>query len=336
MIFGASVLLPLHADPDNQPPPLTALRLLTVWTMDWWVLIGLLVSLGLYLWGVRRLHKRGDKWPVGRTIAWCVGGMGTIAIATFSSLGAYDTVLFSVHMVQHMLLNMIAPVFMALGAPFTLLLRNTSGKAHRNLVVFLHSWFAKLVFFPPLATGLMVFTPFVLYLTPLYEITLENDFAHAVLHIYMLAIGCMFFWPLLGIDPMPNRFPYPLRILLFFITMPFHAFLGVTIMGSTSLIAEDWYLAFNRFWPPSPMEDQSIAGGIMWATGDFVMFVIMTVFFVQWLRDSQAEARREDRRLDRIEAREAAAAAAAEAQRGSSRPPGHPESEEGTEPSPNG
>jgi putative copper resistance protein D len=118
--------------------------------------------------------------------------------------------------------------------------------------------------------------------------------------------------------------------------MPFHAFLGVTIMGSTSLIAEDWYLAFNRFWPPSPMEDQSIAGGIMWATGDFVMFVIMTVFFVQWLRDSQAEARREDRRLDRIEAREAAAAAAAEAQRGSSRPPGHPESEEGTEPSPNG
>lgn len=300
--------LPMHADPGNQPPPLTPVRLLTVWTFDWWVALGLVISVALYLWGVRRLHARGDAWPIGRTLAWCVGGMGSIAIAIFSALGAYDTVLFSVHMVQHMILSMIAPVLMALGAPVTLLLRNTHGRPHRIVVWFMHSWIAKVLFFPPLTTGLMVFTPIILYLTGLYDFTLRNDTAHALLHAHFLIVGCLFFWPLLGVDPMPNRLPYPMRILLFFITMPFHAFLGVTIMGSRTLIAEDWYLSFARSWPPNPLEDQTIAGGIMWATGDFVMLVIMTVFFVQWWRESQAEARREDRRLDRLDAIDAARA----------------------------
>ncbi len=307
-MFLRLMALPLHADPDNQPPPLTPIRLLTEWTFYWWVALALGLSVGLYLWGVWRLTRRGDAWPIGRTLSWCLGGMGTVAIAAFSSIGAYDTVLFSVHMVQHMILSMISPVFMALGAPMTLLLRNVGPRMRKRLVGLLHSWLAKILFFPPLTTLLMIANPIVLYLSPLYEFTLFNDVAHEWLHIHFLVTGCLFFWPLLGTDPMPHRLHYPLRIMLFFITMPFHAFLGVTIMGSTTLIAEDWYLAFGRSWPPSPLEDQYLAGGIMWATGDFVMLVIMSVFFVQWWQDSQREARREDRRLDREEASAARAA----------------------------
>jgi putative copper resistance protein D len=293
--------LPLHADPGNQPPPLTPATMFGEWKLDLLFLVPALAGLGLYLWGVGRLRARGDRWPLSRTLAWCVGGIGTAAVAGMSGLGAYDTVLFSVHMVQHMVLMMITPVFLAVGAPVTLLLRNLGGPGRRRVMAVLHSWPARLLFHPVLATALMIATPYVLYLTQLYPFTLDNDLAHDLLHVYMVTVGCMFFWPLVGNDPMPKRPAYPLRMLLFLITMPFTSFLGVTIMGSSRLIAEEWYLSFRRAWPPSPADDQYIAGAIMWATGDLTMVVVMGVLFVEWLRDSRREAERIDRQLDREE-----------------------------------
>ena len=304
-------LLPLHADPGNQPPPLTPDRLLSAWTFDPWVVVALVLMVGLYLWGVRRLAARGDTWPVGRTLAWCVGGAGTIAIALLSALGTYDTVLFSVHMVQHILLSMIAPVLMAVGAPITLLLRNLGALGRKRVVGILHSWPIRVLTWPPLGAALMIANPYLLYMTGLYPLSLENEWVHNWVHVHFVLTGCVYFWPLLGLDPMPTRLPHYLRMLLIFITVPFHAFLGVIIMGSPELIAEDWYLAFNRAWPPSPVEDQNIAGGIMWAAGDLISLVILSVFFVQWYQHSQREAARIDRQLDREERLAARAGAAA-------------------------
>lgn len=295
------LLVPLHATPGDQPSPLTPERMLTAWTWNWWVGIAAILLLGLYLWGVVRLHRRGDGWHLGRTVAWCVGGVGTLVVATMSALGTYDTVLFSVHMIQHMVLTMVTPVFLALGAPVTLILRNCGPKAHATVLAVLHSRIAKVLLWPPLPTGLMCAVPFALYLTGWYEFTLRNSLAHDLLHMFFLTMGCMFFWPLLGYDPMPNRLPYPVRMLLFLITMPFHSFLGTMIMGSPSLIAEDWYTSFLRAWPPSPQEDQYIAGAILWAAGDFIMIIVVTSLFVQWRAASEREARRVDRRLDRQE-----------------------------------
>lgn len=299
MQISAWTALPLHADPANQPPPLTWLNLLTEWKWDPLFAVPATLGLVLYLGGVWRIRSRGDRWPAVRTWSWCVGGIGTATVAGMSALGAYDTVLFSVHMVQHMILTMITPVFLAVGAPVTLLLRNLPGVGRKRVMRVLHSGPARILFHPALATALLITTPFALYLSNLYRYTLDVDWAHDLLHMYMVTVGCLFFFPLLGNDPMPNRLPYPVRILLLFLTMPAQAFLGTTIMGSSRLIAEDWYLSFGRAWPPSPIDDQYIAGAIMWATGDLTMGVIMAVLLAQWYADSKREAVREDRRLDR-------------------------------------
>lgn len=307
-MFGA-MLIPLHAKPDDDIIPLVGARFFTAWEFPWFPLLALLVTAGLYLWGVRTLRVRGDKWPVYRTLSFVVVGLGAISVALFSFLGTYDTVLFWVHMVQHMLLNMVAPVFLVFGAPVTLALRALPKRPRGILLAVLHSRFAKVLLFPPLTMLLMVGYPFALYMSGWYEATLRNDFLHDSLHLFLVVIGCLFFFPLLAVDPVPIKMPYPIRLLLFFLTMPFHAFLGVTIMGSSLLIAEDWYLAFERGWGVTPLADQTWAGALMWATGDLTAIFAMGTIFYQWVKDSQREARRVDRALDREEAQRARQAA---------------------------
>jgi cytochrome c oxidase assembly factor CtaG len=304
------VLVPLHATPTDQPPPLTPTRLLTEWTWVWSMAVGIAIAAGLYIAGLVVLHRRGDRWAVPRSFSFLLGGLGSIAIATMSALGTYDTVLFSVHIVQHMILMMVAPLFLALGAPVTLALRTLRPRPRTMLLAVLHSKVARVFTFAPLTLALFIATPFVLYYSPFYEISLRSGFWHAFLHLHFLIIGCLLMWPLMGIDPVPGRISYPLRLLMLFLMLPFHAFLGISIMSSTTLIAESWYLAFNRTWPPSPLDDQYLAGGILWASGDALALLMLIALFVQWYAHSQREARREDRRLDRLESQQQRAAEA--------------------------
>lgn len=305
-------VLPLHATPSDDILPLEGWRFLTAWTFPIWAVIPIVATAALYLWGVRILHRRGDKWPISRTLLFVVLGCGTLFVAICSFLGAYDTVLFWTHMVQHMLLNMIAPVFLVAGAPVTLALRALPKKPRKVLLAIIHSKPAKAILFPPLTTALMLGTPFALYTTGWYELTLRDALAHDVLHIWMVVVGSLFFFSMLAVDPVPVKMAYPVRILLFLLTMPGHAFMGVMIMGAGTLVAEEWYLAFERAWGPSPMQDQTWAGALLWATGDLTMFAAMIVLFVQWIKDSKKEARRVDRALDRAEAIAAKKAAMAE------------------------
>jgi cytochrome c oxidase assembly factor CtaG len=297
-----AVLLPLHATPGDQPPPLTPVRLLTVWSGDWWLALGIVVIAALYLLGLVRLRRRGDHWPVRRSVAFLGGGLGSAVLATMSGIGAYDTVLFSVHVVQHMILTMVTPLFLALGAPVTLALRTMSRRPRAVLLSLLHSRLARVLTFAPLALALFIVTPFVLYYSPLYEVTLRSAFWHALLHLHFMIIGGLLMWPLVGVDPVPGRLAYPFRMLVMFLMLPFHAILGISIMSANQLIAEDWYLSFERAWPPSPLDDQYLGGGIMWGSGDITAVLMLVALFLQWFAASQREARREDRRLDRLEA----------------------------------
>jgi putative copper resistance protein D len=294
-------VLPTHAGPGDQIAPFTPLRLLTAWTFEPVLLSVILVVGGLYLYGVHRLHQRGDHWSKGRTFAFCGLGLGSAVIATQSALGTYDTVLLSVHMAQHMILSMLTPLACAIGAPVTLALRTLPAKPRRWLLAVLHSRLAKVLCFPLVGFTLFVLSPWVLYFSGWYEATLRSAALHDLLHLHFILVGALFFWPLLGLDPVPGRVIYPFRLMLVFLTLPFHAFLGITIMSSTTLIAEDWYTSFGRSWPPSPLHDQYIAGGLLWGSGDIVGLLFFGVLFVQWVKQSQREARREDRRLDRLE-----------------------------------
>lgn len=296
---------------SENPPPFTPGALVTQAEFDSWVAIALVAAAGLYLYGVQRLRARGDRWPASRTVLFIGPGLGSIAVATLSGLHAYDTVVLSVHMVQHMVLAMIAPIFLALGAPVTLALRTLPKRPRRGLLALLHSRVARVLTFPIVAYGFFVATPFVVYFGGLYRVMLSNPFVHELVHVHFIATGCLFFWPLLGLDPLPGRWPYPGRALLMLLSTPFHAVLGLTVMQSQTLLGGDWYPSLGLSWV-NPVDDQKVAGGILWAGGELVSVTMLAVLVVQWMRYAEREAARIDRALDRAEA-EAAGAATAEA-----------------------
>ncbi len=278
--------------------------------------VGLVLVAGLYLYAVSRLRARGDAWPVGRTVAFVGLGLGTVAVALLSGLAAYDTTLFGVHMVQHMMLAMVAPVFLALGAPVTLALRTLGPRPRAALLGLLHSRFAKVVSFPAVPWVLFVGSPFALYFSGWYAATLDSPLLHDLLHVHFLVAGCLFFWPIIGVDPVPGRVSHPFRILMLFASMPFHAFLGIAIMsvgedGKGLLAAEHYLPLLGR---ADAVFQQQVGGGLIWSSGDLVGLLFIFVAAAQWMKASEREAVREDRRLDRLDAveasREAAQAAA--------------------------
>ena len=285
-------------------PEFTPSALLTQTSVELLPLVLVLVPALAYLYGVRRLSARGDAWPIGRTLSFLVGGLGTIAVATISGLAAYDTSLFAAHMVQHMLLSMVATVFLALGAPITLALRTLPKRPRAVVLSVLHSRVAKVVSFPLFPWVLFVASPFALYFSGWYEATLDSALLHELLHLHFLAVGSLFFWPLLGIDPVPGRGAHPFRVLLIGTTLPFHAFLGVSIMSvqpdGRGLIAPDHYLALHTL--AESVDQQELGGALLWASGDIIGLLFLIVIVTQWMRASEREAQREDRRLDRLDA----------------------------------
>jgi putative copper resistance protein D len=283
----------------------------TFWTQWSMPLVPTVVTVwagGLYVLGLLALRRRGDRWPVGRTLAFGIG-LGFFHLATSSGLAAYDTTLLSIHMVQHLVLSMLVPLALALGAPVTLALRTLPVRPRRWLLAVLHSRVAKVLSFPLLAFGLYVVSPWALYFSGWYRASLESVWVHEAMHVHLVAVGALFFWPLVGVDPLPGRVGYPFRMLLSVLTLPFHAFLGITIMGQERLLGGDWYPSLHdgpmAAWLPDPAADQNLAGGILWSSGDLVGIAVFGVLFVQWVRSSMREAEREDRRLDLLEAREA-------------------------------
>jgi putative copper resistance protein D len=299
--------VPFLDDPGSLSdlPPFSVGRVFTDWGIDPFLTVLTVWVTGLYLFGVWVLRSRGDSWPVGRTLAFVVAGMGGFTFATLSGLGAYDTALLSVHMVQHMILTMWVPLFLALGAPVTLMLRTLPSRPRRWLLALLHSRFAKVLSFAPLTFLLFVISPWALYFTSWYDASLHSEFVHEMMHVHLVLVGSLFFWPIVGSDPVPGRVAYPFRLLLMVLTLPFHAFLGVTIMNQEQLIGGSWYRSLpteaGLTWLPDPAADQHVAGGILWSSGDLVGLVFIAILFTQWARSSMREAQREDRRLDRLE-----------------------------------
>lgn len=303
--------IPAQAAPagQNDLPPFTIGQIFAQITLTSLIAVFLLVAAAVYLYGVHRLRRRGDAWPTGRTVAFVAGGLGSIAAVSVTGVEAYDTALVSVHMVQHMVLSMVGPIFLALGAPVTLALRVAGAGPRKRILAVLHSPPVRVLTHPLVAFGIFIANPFVLYFTDLYRQTLEHAWLHEFIHVHFIVTGCLFFWPLIGIDPLPGKWPYPGRALLMVLSVPFHTVLGLTIMQSKELLGGDWYPSLGLSWI-DPYADQVTAGGILWAGGEIVSVTMLGILIVQWVRQSEREARRIDRALDRAEAEQAARDAA--------------------------
>jgi putative copper resistance protein D len=243
------------------------------------------------------LARRSRRWSRRRTAAF-VSGAAVILVATQTGIARYDTVLFSDHVLQHVLLGMLAPVLLALGAPITLALQATHPTTRRTLRRTLDSRPVLAVTQPLTATVLFAATLFVLYFTPLYEWSLRYGVVHAWLHIHFVVVGVLFAEAIIGLDLGRHRTSYPARLGLVLATVPFHAFLGVALLSSTTVLATGWYASLGRTWGASPLADQRTGAGILWAAGELFGLVLGGVVLARWMAHSEREARRQDRILD--------------------------------------
>lgn len=265
---------------------------------------GSIAALLLYGGGVWRLYRRGDKWPVGRALAF-LAGVVSILYATSSGLAVYGNALFSVHMIQHMILSMLSPILLLLGGPITLALRalRPAGRGARRgprevLLGVLHSRFAAVMSSPAVTLPLFIASLYVLYFTPLFDLAMGNMWGHRWMMVHFLAVGLLFFWPIMGIDPAPRQHGHVMKMLELFAGMPFHAFFGVAVMMSSSLMV-DSFATPPASWGTDVLADQQMGGGIAWAFGEVPTVIVLLVIFSQWMSSEERLARRKDRAADR-------------------------------------
>ncbi|WP_431836064.1 cytochrome c oxidase assembly protein [Cellulomonas sp. Y8] len=316
--FGLSVALSRSAPPVPEepvsdgrhallgfpyPPPVTVRRYFTSFEPDWLFLAVAVTAAALYVGGVVRLRRRGDHWPVGRTIAWLVG---CALLAWFSAGGPnlYGSVQFSTHMLLHMGLMMYVPLPLVLGAPVLLALRTLRGRddgsrGPREWVLWLvHSRFARVIARPAVAGALFAGSLVAFYYTGWFEYSLFEHPGHLLMQVHFLLSGFLFFWVLVGVDPGPNRASYPARLVTLLATMAFHAFFGVALMSSSEPLAIRWWSALGNS-ETQMLADQAVAGSIAWGAGEIPVVLAALVVAVQWARDDERRARRVDRQSDR-------------------------------------
>lgn len=288
--------------PLDGPP--TAARLLFDVRFD--LVYGTLaiVLAALYAWGVRRLRVRGDRWPVGRTVSWLLGCL-TILVATSSGVGRYAPAVFSVHMGQHMLLSMLAPVFLVLGGPTSLALRvfkpaskGQPAGPREWLLALVNSPVSRVLTHPVVALALFVGSFYLLYFSGLFDVALTQHWAHLAMNAHFLLVGYVFYWPVIGIDPAPRRLPPIGKVGMVFASMPFHAFFGIALMMSATVIGSDFYRSLDLPWLTDLLGDQRLGGGLAWASGEIPLVVVMLALLVQWSRADSRQARRIDRKAD--------------------------------------
>ena len=273
------------------------------------LMIGLLViAVALYIKGVMVLTKRGDKWPIGRTISFAVG-ISAVDYTTSGGLGLYAHFSFSWHMIAHMTLGMIAPIAIVLGAPITLALRtlpqgrNSEERGVRGtLLSALHSRYSSIIVNPVGALVIFDGSLFLLYFTSLFGTLMNTHAGHLFMNVHFLLAGFLFFHVIIGIDPNPKRPPFLVRIVTLLAAMSIHAFFSVALMSSSTLIDSGYFASLQVPWVGDLLADQNKGGAIGWAMGEIPILIALVATFIMWTRDDAREARRIDRSAERMAA----------------------------------
>lgn len=296
MLLGAAPALahgPVPADPPS------AATLLLGWGFEPAVLLPLLAVAIWWRWLLAGINRAHPDHPVPQRQRWAfLAGIGVIAIALQSGLARYDTTLFSLHMVQHLLLTMVAPLLLALGAPITQVLRaSSSGTRQRWILPALHSRIVSVLGHPILAWILFAGVMWGTHFSPIFNASLEDPFLHDLEHLAYLTVGLLFWWPVVGLDPSPHRMSHPARIGYAFLQMPQNSFLAMTILFADASLYPH-YATLGSPYGIDALSDQRLAAGIMWVFGD-LMFLMSTLLLLGgWMRSEARASTGNDRQVD--------------------------------------
>jgi putative copper resistance protein D len=273
-------------------------RLIWYYTPDALFLGILLLASALYLRGIFLLRRRGDKWPLGRTIAFFVG-VGFADYATSGGIGIYSTYAFSYHMIAHMLIGMISPIGFVLSAPITLALRTlpigrtkTERGIRGSLISLIHAKVMRLYTNPVVVLAIFDGSLFLLYMTPLFGSLMHSHTGHFIMNLHFLLAGYLFFHVIIGVDPNPRKVPHIVRVIILFAAMSIHAFFSIALLSTTSLVDGGYFASLH----------QHLGGSIGWAMGEIPILLALIATFIQWVRDDSREAKRIDRAAERADA----------------------------------
>lgn len=286
------------------PPEWAFARMFTVWQVNWLFLPAAVVAIAVYLIWATRLGRRGDSWPVHRTVCWVLGWL-IFAYATNGAPGVYGRVMFSQHMVMHMILMMAVPIFLVVAAPITLALRGLPARQDATLgpreilLAVVHSRYAAWVA-NPLVAGVIFFASLIaFYWTQWFPWALTTHSGHVLMVVHFTLTGYAFVWSLIGIDPGPPKWPAPLRMMVLIGTLAAHAFFGLALMTGTWLLAPGFFKAIEVPYVPDLLADQQLAGGIAWGIGELPTLVLAMLVMKHWLNSDDREAARTDRQAER-------------------------------------
>ena len=285
----------------NLDGPPTVTGLLVDWRFDWLLGVAVIVAAVLYVTGVYRLRQRGDSWPVGRTVAWLAGCL-MVLLGTSSGLGRYAEAQFSIHMIAHMTLGMIAPILLVLGGPVSLALRVLPAARRgqvpglrESIVNGLHSRPARFLTHPLVVFPLFVGSFYAIYFTSLFEVMITSHLGHLVMNVHFLIVGYLYYWVIIGVDPAPRRVQPFVKLALLVGALPFHAFFGLALMNSHQVLAADYYTGLGLPWVTDLIGEQRLGGAIAWGATELPMIIVMIALLSQWARSDEREARRSDR-----------------------------------------
>jgi len=292
----------------SAPASPSLFRVLSAYSPDGTMLGFLLLITALYICGVVVLTRRGDKWPVGRTIAFAVS-VALVDFATSGGVGVYAHFAFSYHMLGHMILGMIAPIGLVLSAPITLALRTLpQGRTvdergiRGTLISIIHSRYSIIITNPVVALGLFDGSLFVLYMTPLFGKLMQSHSGHFFMDMHFLLAGYLFFYVIVGIDPNPRKIPHIVRIIVLFAAMSIHAFFSIALLSTTTLLDGGYFASLHRTWNTNLLSDQHTGAALGWLMGEIPILLALIATFIQWMRVDSREARRIDRAADRAAA----------------------------------
>ena len=306
--------LKLESDPVlaitgiSMPPTPTLSRIIWMYVPDGAMLGFLILLTALYIKGVLTLSRRGDNWPIGRTVAFAVA-VAVTDFATSGGLGLYAHFAFSYHMIAHMLLGMVAPIGFVLSAPITLMMRalphsrdGVERGLRGTLIQAIHSRYSRIITFPLVALFIFDGSLFGLYMTPLFGSLMRSHSGHLLMDIHFLLAGYLFFYVIVGVDPNPRKVPHIVRIIILFAAMSIHAFFSIALLSTSTLVDGGFYSTLHRVWNTDLLADQHLGGAIGWAMGEVPILLALVATFIQWTRADRRESVRIDRAADRAEA----------------------------------